>query len=138
MRMKTLLLGAFASIILVGCGNGEESSGLGEMDHDAPESDEMRTLEVELATPDHIRAGDTEVLTAYVTSNDEDVTDADRVMFEIQDDAGETVEEIEADHSGNGEYTVEHTFEEPGTYTVISHVDAYSLHTMPDSEVIVE
>lgn len=135
MKLKSLLLGVFASVLLVGCGNGEES---GEMDHDAPESDELRTLEVELAAPDHIMAGDTEVLTAYITSNDEDVTDADRVMFEIQDEDGETVEEIDAEHSGSGEYTVEYTFEEPGTYTVISHVDAYSLHTMPDSEVIVE
>ena len=135
MKLKSLLLVLFTGIILAGCGNGGDS---GEMNHDAPESDEMRTLEVDLAAPDHIMAGDTEVLTAYVTSNDEDVTDADRVMFEIQDEEGETVEEIDAEHSGNGEYTVEYTFEEAGTYTVISHVDAYSLHTMPSSEVIVE
>lgn len=135
MKMKSLLLVLFTGLILAACGNGGDS---GEMDHDAPDSDEIRNLEVDLAAPDHIMAGDTEVLTAYVTSNDEDVTDADRVMFEIQDSDGETVEEIDAEHSGNGEYTVEYTFEEPGTYTVISHVDAYSLHTMPSSEVIVE
>lgn len=134
MNIKTLLLGILASVFLVACGNDEN----GEMNHDAPESDEMRTLDVELFTPDHIVAGDTAEMTAHVTSNDEDVTDADHVMFEIQDENEETVGEITAEHSENGEYTVEFTFDEAGTYTVISHVDAFSLHTMPSAEVIVE
>lgn len=59
-------------------------------------------------------------------------------MFEIQDENEETIEEITAEHSENGEYVVEFTFDEAGTYTVISHVDAFSLHTMPSEEVIVE
>ena len=134
MNIKTLFLGIIASVFLVACGNEEND----EMNHDAPESDEMRTLDVELFTPDHIMSGETVELTAHVTSNEEDVTDADHVMFEIQDENEEPVEEITAEHSENGEYTVEYTFDEAGTFTVISHVDAFSLHTMPSSEVIVE
>lgn len=134
MNIKTLLLALLASVFLAACGDGESE----EMNHDAPESDEVRTLDVELFTPDHIASGETAEMTAHVTSNDEDVTDADHVMFEIQDGNEETVEEIVAEHSENGEYTVEFTFEEAGTYTVISHVDAFSLHTMPSSEVIVD
>ncbi|HIV82401.1 MAG TPA: FixH family protein [Candidatus Salinicoccus merdavium] len=134
MKIKTLLLAVLASVFLAACGDGSDE----EMNHEAPESDEMRTLDVELFTPDHIMAGDTVEMTAHVTSNEEDVTEADHVMFEIQDENEETVEEITAEHSENGEYTVEYTFDEAGTYTVISHVDAFSLHTMPSSEVIVE
>ncbi len=134
MNIKPLLLAVFASVFLAACGDGADD----EMNHDAPESDEMRTLDVELFTPDHIMSGETVEMTAHVTSNDEDVTEADHVMFEIQDENEETLEEITAEHSENGEYTVEYTFDETGTYTVISHVDAFSLHTMPSSEVIVE
>jgi len=134
MKIKTLLLAVLASVFLAACGDGSDE----EMNHEAPESDEMRTLDVELFTPDHIMAGDTVEMTAHDTSNEEDVTEADHVMFEIQDENEETVEEITAEHSENGEYTVEYTFDEAGTYTVISHVDAFSLHTMPSSEVIVE
>ncbi len=134
MNIKTLLLAVLASVFLAACGGGDDE----EMNHDAPESDEMRTLDVELFTPDHIMSGETVEMTAHVTSNEEDVTDAEHVMFEVQDENEETVEEITAEHSENGEYTVEYTFDEAGTYTVISHVDAFSLHTMPSSEVIVE
>lgn len=124
MNIKTLLLAVLAGVFLAACGNGED--------------DEMRTLDVELFSPDHIMSGETVELTAHVTSNEEDVTDADHVMFEIQDENEGTVEEITAEHSENGEYTVEYTFDEAGTFTVISHVDAFSLHTMPSTEVIVE
>lgn len=123
MNIKTLLLAVLASVFLAACGGDDE---------------EMRTLDVELFTPDHIMSGETVEMTAHVTSNEEDVTDAEHVMFEVQDENAETVEEITAEHSENGEYTVEYTFDEAGTYTVISHVDAFSLHTMPSSEVIVE
>lgn len=124
MNIKTLLLAVLASVFLAACGGGDD--------------EEMRTLDVELFTPDHIMSGETVEMTAHVTSNEEDVTDAEHVMFEVQDENAETVEEITAEHSENGEYTVEYTFDEAGTYTVISHVDAFSLHTMPSSEVIVE
>src|SRR5690625_7965328 len=119
MKIKTLLLAVLASVFLAACGDGSDE----EMNHEAPESDEMRTLDVELFTPDHIMAGDTVEMTVHVTSNEEDVTEADHVMLEIKDENEETVEEITDEHSENGEYTDEYKFDEAGTYTVISHCD---------------
>ena len=137
MKIKAGLLSAMllAGLTLAACS--DEGEDHGDMNHDSPSSDEIRSLEVDLQTPDSIQSGEAAEFTAHVTSNEEDVTDADQVMFEILQ-GEESLEMIEADHSENGEYVVEYTFEEAGEYSVIAHVDAYQLHTMPEESVTVE
>ena len=108
-----------------------------EMNHDNPSSDEVRSLEVDLQAPESIKSGEEVQFVAHVTSNEEDVTDADSVMFEIIS-GEESLDMIEVDHSENGEYVLDYTFDEAGDYKVISHVDAFSLHTMPEEFVTVE
>src|SRR5690625_2781322 len=104
------------------------------MNHNSPSSDEIRSLEVDLQTPQNIQIDDPVEFTAHVTSNEEDVTDADQVRFEILS-GEESLEMIEVEHTENGEYVLEYTFDEAGDYTVIAHVDAYQLHTMPEEAV---
>lgn len=137
MKFKSgiLSLMLLSGLTLAACSNGEEDHS--EMNHDNPSSDEIRSLEVDLQTPESIQSGEPAEFTAHVTSNEEDVTDADQVMFEVLS-GDESLDMIEVDHAENGEYTLEHTFDEPGEYTVIAHVDAYQLHTMPEETVTVE
>lgn len=137
MKFKTGILSLLllSGLTLAACSNEEE--GHDDMNHGGDSSDEIRSLEVDLQTPDSITAGEPAEFTAHVTSNEEDVTDADKVMFEVM--SGETsLEMIEVEHTEDGIYSLEYTFDEPGEYTVISHVDAYQLHTMPEETVTVE
>lgn len=120
-------------LTLAACSNDEENHA--DMEHSS--SDEIRSLEVDLQTPENIQAGEPAEFTAHVTSNEEDVTDADQVMFEVLE-GEESLETIVTEHAENGEYILEYTFDNPGDYTVIAHVDAYQLHTMPEETVTVE
>lgn len=138
MNIKSLFTVLITGLLLVlaACSaDGESDENQAGME-EAPD-DEMRTLEVDLQTPETAAVGEATELTAYVHSKDEDVTDADQVQFEVLQDE-ESLDMIEAEHSENGLYTVEYTFDEPGIYTVISHVDAFDLHTMPQKEITVE
>ncbi len=130
--MSLILL---SGLTLAACS--DEEMDHGEMNHDNPSSDEVRSLEVDLQAPESIKSGEEVQFVAHVTSNEEDVTDADSVMFEIIS-GEESLDMIEVDHSENGEYVLDYTFDEAGDYKVISHVDAFSLHTMPEEFVTVE
>ncbi|CAD2080328.1 FixH family protein [Jeotgalicoccus meleagridis] len=130
--MSLILL---SGLTLAACS--DEEMDHSEMNHDNPSSDEVRSLEVDLQAPESIKSGEEVQFVAHVTSNEEDVTDADSVMFEIIS-GEESLDMIEVDHSENGEYVLDYTFDEAGDYKVISHVDAFSLHTMPEEFVTVE
>lgn len=130
--MSLILL---SGLTLAACS--DEEMDHSEMNHDNPSSDEVRSLEVDLQAPESIKSGEEVQFVAHVTSNEEDVTDADSVMFEIIS-GEESLDIIEVDHSENGEYVLDYTFDEAGDYKVISHVDAFSLHTMPEEFVTVE
>lgn len=138
MKIKSGLLSVMllAGLTLAACSD-EEGEDHGDMNHDSPSSDEIRSLEVDLQAPESVQSGEAAEFTAHVTSNEEDVTDADQVMFEVLQ-GEESMEMVEVEHTENGEYVFEYTFEEPGEYSVIAHVDAYQLHTMPEESVTVE
>ncbi|AKG73196.1 FixH family protein [Salinicoccus halodurans] len=138
MKLKMLMTAMFAGVMmLAACGNDVNTE---NKDYGSQEEgdDEIRSLEVDLEVPETAEAGDTAEFTAHVHSNGEDVTDADKVRFEVLDADGESLDMIEAEHSEDGLYTIEYTFEETGDFTVISHVDAFQLHTMPEKQVTVE
>lgn len=138
MKMKAALLSLalMSAVTLAACSDeGEQEHG--DMNHDNSSSDEIRSLEVDLQTPQNIQVDNPVEFTAHVTSNEEDVTDADQVSFEILS-GEESLEMIEVEHTENGEYVLEYTFDEAGDYTVIAHVDAYQLHTMPEETMTVE
>lgn len=120
-----ILLTIVISLSLFACSN--------ELDED-----ELKSLDVELETPtESISTNQMAEFTAYVSSNGEAVENADEVMFEILD-GEESLDMIEAESKENGLYTIEYLFDSPGEYTVISHVEAFQLHTMPQKNVTVE
>src|SRR5699024_9941026 len=102
----------------------DEEMDQSEMNHENQSSDEVRSLEVDLQAPESIKSGAEVQFVAHVTSNEEDVTDADSVMCESIS-GEESLDMIEVDHSENGEYVLDYTFDEAGDYKVISHVDAF-------------
>lgn len=128
-----------------------------EVDHSAmPQT----PIEVTFATdPDsHIQVGERVELIAKVTQEGEMVDDAELVRFEIwyEEDTSEKDdndhsnnhdamedydtkhEMIEAEHRGDGQYVLEYSFEQFGTYHVMYHVDARGFHSMTAHEVVVE
>lgn len=82
--------------------------------------------------------GESVRLLATVAQGDETVDDADEVKFEIWRDGDTKHEEIPAKPQGKGEYAITTTFQEAGTYHVISHVTARGMHTMPEREFTVK
>lgn len=133
-KLSLLSMMLLLGLTLVACSNDEEHNHE-DMEHSS--SDEIRSLEVDLQAPQNIQSGNPVEFTAHVTSNEEDVTDADQVMFEVLE-GEESLETIVTEHAENGEYILEYTFDNPGEYKVIAHVDAYQLHTMPEETVTVE
>lgn len=124
----------FTSVLVLAACNGEEEMEQHE-GHDQEGSD-VAVLEVELNMPEDVAAGDAVEISAHVTYDGEDETDADQVEFEILQDE-ESLDSIVAEHTENGIYLIEYTFEEAGDYEVIAHTDAHSLHTMPKEQLTV-
>ena len=64
--------------------------------------------------------------------------DHDEVIFEIWSIGDkDNSEMIEAEHTENGLYEIEYTFESEGIFYVQSYVTARGLHVMPTEEVII-
>jgi|SRR5690625_1758902 len=113
--------------ILVACGGGGDDA-----------TDELVPLEVEFTVPETVATGETVELHAFVTYGEEDVTDA-KVVFEVWEVGDEDNSEmLDAENHGDGSYTVDYTFDEPGTYEMYAHTDAHDLHTMPKKQLTVE
>ncbi|TCT18078.1 YtkA-like protein [Melghiribacillus thermohalophilus] len=93
-------------------------------------------VDVEILMPDEIEVGETVQIQCRVTQGDETVNDADEVEFELwkDGDPDDQHQEIEGTLEGDGIYYIDYTFDEPGTYYVISHVTAREYHIMPQKE----
>jgi hypothetical protein len=59
------------------------------------------------------------------------------VKFEIWRAHDENHEKVEIKHAENGIYRLERTFEQEGTYYIISHVTARDMHNMPKKEFVI-
>jgi len=102
------------------------------------EDETPQFLDVQLTiTPEHAQKGQQVLFEAKVTYGEEEVTDADEVTFEIWRANDENHEKIEVEHTGNGVYSLERTFDMDGTYYVYAHVTARSMHNMPKKEFVV-
>lgn len=99
---------------------------------------EPKLVDVDLSvSPEQAEVGEMVTIEAKVTYGDEVVTDADEVSFEIWRAHDEDHEKIEIEHAGEGNYRLERTFEQEGTYYVISHVTARDMHNMPKKEFVI-
>lgn len=118
-------------LFIAACDNGED-----EESADDADSSNVAALEVTINMPEDVSAGDSVEIGAHVTYDGEDETEADQVEFEILLEE-ESLDKIEAEHTENGVYVIEYTFEEAGDYEVIAHTDAHHTHTMPKESLTV-
>lgn len=99
---------------------------------------EIQRLSVDLVLPEQVETNEKIVMKANVRFGEEPVTEADEVEFEIWEAENKADSEfIQAEHTENGAYTIEQSFEQGGTYYVQSHVTARHQHMMPKQKLVV-
>lgn len=100
--------------------------------------EEPQFLDVQLTiTPEKAEVNKKIQFEAKVTYGPEEVEDADEVKFEVWRANAEEHEKIVVKHSEKGIYKLEKSFAEEGTYYIIAHVTARSMHNMPKEEFVV-
>lgn len=91
---------------------------------------------VELSlTPESIKAGEKVLIEAKVTQAGSPVEDANEVEFEVTLEGGGVQAKVPVKHDQGGVYKMEKTFDEAGTYRIVSHVTARGQHSMPLKEL---
>lgn len=102
-------------------------------------SDEIpKMLNVDLSIhPEKGKVNQPITFEAKVTQGSENVNDADEVIFEIWRSKAEKHEKILVKHAKNGVYSLKKTFDQEGTYYIISHVTARGMHNMPEKEFVI-
>ncbi|MEH7014368.1 FixH family protein [Neobacillus niacini] len=122
-----LILIIVSVLFISACNNKDQKS------DDLPEF-----VEVELTVnPEKGIVNEPIVFEAKVTQGDENVEDADEVKFEIWRAKDEKHEKIKVEHTTDGIYRLEKSFQQEGTYYIISHVTARDMHNMPKKIFIV-
>ncbi|MBO8155478.1 MAG: FixH family protein [Bacillaceae bacterium] len=124
---KWLILISFLTLFFITACSGSNN----QTDNTMPEF-----IDVQIIMPEEIQTGEPVQIKCLVTQGDEKVNDADEVEFELWKDGDpeDKHKSIEGTLEGEGIYYFEHTFDEPGTYFVISHVTAREYHIMPQQE----
>lgn len=99
---------------------------------------EVLPLNVELTVTEQAEVGETVKMEALVTYGDENVEDADKVVYEVWEE-GKKDDSVMIDsvNEKNGLYTAETSFDHDGLFHIQVHVDARQLHTMPVKEVTI-
>ena len=94
------------------------------------------SLEVELTVTESVEVGETVKMAALVTQGDENVEDANEVVYEIWEEGKQDAsEKIDSINEKQGIYSAETTFDHDGTFHIQVHVTARGLHTMPKKTV---
>lgn len=125
-KILLMTLAVFTLIVMTACNKNEPSN-------EAPEM-----LEVELSVnPEKAEVNKPITFEAKVSQGNENVEDAKSVKFEIWRAHAEEHEKIEVKHAEDGIYRLEKSFQEEGTYYIISHVTARDMHNMPKKEFVV-
>ncbi|MBM7634411.1 FixH family protein [Geomicrobium sediminis] len=121
--MKKIVIPTLSIILLFGCSAEEEQDELGELSSEP--------LEVAIFLEPEAQVDESVEVETEVTQGGEPVDDAHEVEFEIRVADTEEGIFIEAEHQGDGIYSISHSFEEDGIYEVQSHVTARGMHIMP-------
>ncbi|MGJ7921483.1 FixH family protein [Neobacillus sp. LXY-4] len=129
MKKRVFWLAMLLMVLFLTACSGEE---------DVPEEEELKWVDVKVdINPEKPLPNEPVTFKAVVTYGDEVVTDANEVTFEIWRSKDEKHEEIEIKKATDGAYLLEKTFAMEGTYYVIAHVTAESMHNMPKKEFVV-
>lgn len=128
MRWIKVVLLMTCVMLLAACGNSN---------NDSPQLS-LEMPEVHISTPQtNLQPGEPIVIQAKVTLAGE-LIEADLVVFEIWEGSDQAnSESVEGTRVGIGEYEVVRTFDTPGVYYAISHVDYELFHIMPTLELVV-
>ncbi|MBM7648680.1 hypothetical protein JOC78_001626 [Bacillus ectoiniformans] len=130
--MKKIWMIAISILLLLvaGC-SGEESQ-----KEKAPEKKEkiVSPLDVKIQMPEEIVPNQEVKVEAHVTQGDKKVEDASEVKFEVFKSGVKETEMIKGEHQGEGIYSMNKVFEEEGSYSVVAHVTARDLHSMPKKD----
>ncbi len=119
----------FIIIVLTACGQSEETD-QGTTDN------VVKAIDAKLEVPEKADKEQDVTFSVTVTQDNKPVEDASEVEFEIwKDGLKDKSEKIAAEHTGDGKYTVQKSFDEEGLYHVQSHVTARTMHTMPKAEI---
>ncbi|SFF93132.1 YtkA-like [Halobacillus alkaliphilus] len=137
-RLLWSLLVFIFILLLAACGTNEQSQQNSESSSSEDQVAEVPEVEVKFGEQP-IPVKEKTTIEAAVTQANEPVEDADYVDFEIWNESNgqESSKTIEAEHTGDGIYEIEYTFDSSGTYQVIAHTQVGDLHTMPQVEVVV-
>lgn len=124
-RLLVILMAVLTGLITTACTQQEAE-------------EEPQFLDVQLtASPEKAQLNEEITFEAKVTYGTEEVEDADEVKFEIWRSQAEEHEKIVVEHDEKGIYRLKKSFEEEGTYYIIAHVTARSMHNMPKIEFVV-
>ena len=133
-NMKKFLfvsLSIFLVLVISACNSNSK-------DNDTKGDELPEFVDVKLTiSPEKGQVNEPIIFEAKITQGDENVEDADEVTFEIWRSKDEKHEKIEVKHAEDGIYRLEKTFQQEGTYYIISHVTARDMHNMPKKEFIV-
>ncbi|WP_027963647.1 FixH family protein [Halalkalibacillus halophilus] len=116
-------------MLLAACGD--------EDTEESSEADSLTPLEAEVLIDEELEVGEAS-LEVRVTHGDEQVEDANEVMFEVWENGQKDASEmLEAEHTEEGIYQVDYSFETDGIYHVQPHVTARDQHVMPRHDIAV-
>lgn len=120
-------------MLLAACGNADNKENTNGTNNAIP-----TMVEVEIKLPENVELNKEVKIEALVTQGDDNVDDANEVLFEIwRQGHEEDHEKIEATNDGEGVYSISKTFEEDGFYYVVAHTTARDMHVMPRVELTV-
>jgi len=123
-RFQALFILLIIGLIAAACGKDEKQT------EQAP----PLPISVDLQVPETTEVGQEVELTAKVTQGEDVVTDASEVEFEVIEETSGEKQMLPAELKEDV-YTVLITFDQPGSYSVTSHVTARDMHTMPTKAV---
>ena len=120
----------FASLLVVvfsGCGHQKTNDHVQEL------------IEVQLDVPQTAAVSEKVKVQAVVTQGNEQVDDADEVIFEVWKEGEEDDSKmIDVQGQDHGTYYTELSFKEYGLHYIQVHVTARGMHVMPKKEIRIE
>jgi ABC-type glycerol-3-phosphate transport system substrate-binding protein len=126
-KMRLIFISFVSVLVLASCSSQKEK-----------QSTMPKMLDVNLAiSPQKAVVNQSITFEATVTQGKERVNDADEVTFEIWRSKDPNHERIDIKKGKNGVYSLTKTFQQDGTYYVISHITARGLHNMPKKEFVI-
>lgn len=128
--MKKMMWLGLPFLLLAGCGSEEaDSAGTGEM---------IEEVMVEFNTGAQADPAEEVLLSVTLSQGDEAVEDASEVVYEVWESGDrDNSEMITAEHTEDGTYEAETSFEEEGLYYMQAHTTARGMHVMPKQEITV-